>query len=212
MIETYPLCWPVGIPRTPVQKRERARFHRRVDIEGGSYKRKVETTLYQGVSFVRDELARFGAVNVVISTNVPTRKDGLPDSGACEPDDSGVAVYFRLKGEVRCLQCDGWNRVADNLCAIGHTIAAKRGEIRWKAGTAAQLWAGYKALPAMDAKATWWAILGFAQPPISVDVARAKYETRIFAAHPDRGGNANQAAEINAAMTEAERYYKEQQA
>jgi hypothetical protein len=208
MIESFPCQWPVGFPRTPPAARREARFHRRVDVEGSDYKRKVRTTLHQGIVLVRDELALFKATDVVISTNVPTRLDGLPYSSAKEPDDPAAAVYFRLNGETRCLQCDAWNRVADNLCAIGHTIAGKRDEIRWKVGTAAQMWAGYKMLPAMDAGRTWWAVLGFKDPPNSLETVRGKYETRIREVHPDHGGNGNQAAEINAALRDAKTYYK----
>src|SRR5512137_467519 len=99
MIEAYPLSWPVGRPRT--KHPSRARFGRRVD--NGTWTRRADLTLYQGVVMVREEMERLGATDVVISTNVPTRKDGLPYSGAREPDDHGAAVYFRLAGSVHCL-------------------------------------------------------------------------------------------------------------
>ncbi len=207
MIEAYPLTWPVGRPRS--RTRRQALFHRRVASPGSSYLRKADVTLYQGITMVRDGLKRMRATDVVISTNVMTRLDGLPYSGAKEPKDPAVAVYFRLAGSVHCLACDRWDRVADNLAAIGHHIDALRAMDRWGVGDLAQAFAGYKALPAMDAKQTWWAILGFNQPPAVLADARTKWKTRIAEAHPDAGGNANLAAEINAAMTEAERYYAE---
>ena len=205
MVEAYPLTWPVGRPRSP--KPRRALFHRKVESTGLSYKHKAEVTLYQAISMVRDELKRMRAADVVISTNVRTRQDGLPYSGAREPDDHGVAVYFRLAGSAHCLACDRWDRVADNLCAIAHHIQAIRAMDRWGVGDLAQAFAGYKALPPIEAKKTWWALLGFAQPPADLDAVRAKWRTRIGDTHPDRGGDANQAAEINAAMSEAEGYY-----
>jgi hypothetical protein len=65
----------------------------------------------------------------------------------------------------------------------------------------------YPMLPAADAKKTWWSLLGFANPPAKVEDAEAKWKERIRDAHPDAGGSANQAAEINAAMDEARRWY-----
>lgn len=210
MIESYPLTWPVGRPRT--KKPARARFGRRVDSGSNGWKMNAKITLYQGVAMVRDELKRLGATDVVISTNVKTRQDGLPYSGAREPDDHGAAVYFRLfrvssGSAVHCLACDRWDRLPDNLSAIAHHVEAIRGQSRWGVGDVAQAFAGYRALPAMDAKKTWWALLGFREPPADLDTVRAKWRDRIAEAHPDRGGNANQAAEINAAMTEAELFY-----
>lgn len=207
MIEAYPLQWPVGRPRT--KRPTQARFCRRVDSGmGNGWKRRADLTLYQGVVMVREELKRLGAGDVVISTNVKTRQDGLPYSGAREPDDHGAAVYFRLQDAVHCLACDRWDRVADNLAAIAHHVDAVRAQARWGVGDVAQAFAGYRALPAMDAKKTWWALLGFREPPVGLEAVRAKWRERIAEAHPDRGGNANQAAEINAAMAEAERFYE----
>ncbi len=202
MIESYPLSWPVGRPRT--QRPGRARFHRHTE---GQVSYKAQITLYQGICMVREELRRLGAADVVISTNVKTRLDGLPYSGAREPDDHGVAVYFRLADRVHCLACDRWDRVPDNLSAVAHHVEAVRGQSRWGVGDIAQAFAGYRALPAMDAKKTWWALLGFREPPAGLDAVRTKWRERIAEAHPDRGGNANQAAEINAAMSEAELFY-----
>lgn len=213
MVESYPLSWPIGRPRTA--KPSRARFHRRIDKPSPSglhvWKMNASITLYQGVSMVREELKRLGATDVVISTNVKTRQDGLPYSGAREPDDHGAAVYFRLDNSVHCLACDRWDKVADNLSAVAHHVEAIRGQSRWGVGDLAQAFAGYRALPAMDAKKTWWALLGFREPPKEVAAVRARWRERIADAHPDRGGNANQAAEINAAMNEAEAFYQQQE-
>jgi len=150
-----------------------------------------------------------GATGLVISTNIPTRKDGLPFSNVREPEDRGVAVYFMLDGnQPHCLACDKWDRVADNLAAIAAHIDAIRGQARWGVGDLAQAFAGYKQLPAAEARKSWWTLLGFKEPPTTLEVAEAKWKTLIARYHPDVGGNANQAAEINAAFTEAEKFYK----
>ena len=213
MIEANPLQWPVGRPRTPAAKRERARFHRRVEVEstdkpGTFYKHKADTTIHQGLASIRKELGMLGATDIVITTNLPTRRDGFPYASAREPDDCAAAVYFRLKSGVHCLATDKWDRLADNLCAIGHHVSAVRGQDRWGVGDIVAAFAGYKALPAMDAGKTWWAILGYAQPPVMYATVRARYEELIYRAHPDRGGSANKAAEINAAFDEAGKFYE----
>ena len=50
------------------------------------------------------ELRRFGASNIVVSSNVPTGRGGLPLASAKRVDDAGVAVYFTLKGKERCFR------------------------------------------------------------------------------------------------------------
>ena len=77
MIEPFPLNWIPGKLRTPSHQRKQSQFQ---------------------VSFAkaRDglllELSRLGASNIIISSNVQTRKDGLPYANFREPDDPGVAV------------------------------------------------------------------------------------------------------------------------
>ncbi|MCC5608930.1 hypothetical protein LC612_19610 [Nostoc sp. CHAB 5834] len=73
-----------------------------------------------------------GAKNIIISSNVPTRQDGLPYARHKEPDDPGVAVYFKIKDKNYALCCVGiarlrhrWLKVRHNLRAIGLHIARK---------------------------------------------------------------------------------------
>jgi hypothetical protein len=69
VIEAFSLAWPVGRPRSA--QRQRARFYRGVDSGSAvSWKRKVESPTYQGVSLVRAELERPGAGDLVISRKV----------------------------------------------------------------------------------------------------------------------------------------------
>ena len=75
------------------------------------------------------ELARLGIgeQDTVISTNVPTRLDGLPRSGAREPFDPGVAVYWQERsGARRVMAIDRYTTVADNLAAVAATLEAMR--------------------------------------------------------------------------------------
>jgi hypothetical protein len=103
LLEAYPLTWPTDQLRTPNSQRERGQF-------------KV------GFGLARDEmlreLSRMGAKEVVISTNVPTRLDGLPYADAREPQDPGVAVYFTHGKRQLVIACDSYQTVKANLRAV----------------------------------------------------------------------------------------------
>ena len=211
-IEAYPCSWPVGRPRTPANRRERARFNQKIreyssTAGAGSWLRTSKLTIAVAIRRVRDELTQLGATDVVISTNVRTQSNGLPYSNVREPEDSAVAIYFRLRGKVRCLPCDHWDRVADNLAAIAAHIHALRGIERWAVGDIEQAWEGYKALPALGLRPPWWQVLGFQDTPAFFQAVEEKRRTRLLECHPDKGGSANQAAEINAAFDEAKAYF-----
>lgn len=73
------------------------------------------------------EVSRLGGERLVVSTNVPLRRDGNPYSDIREPSDVGVAVYFVRKGRRLVFCCDAWNTVSSNLWAVVKTIDALRG-------------------------------------------------------------------------------------
>lgn len=210
-ISAYPLTWPVGRSRRPAEEREPARFgQERIE---GAWKRKQPLTVYVALTRLRTELFRRGAENVVVSTNIPTRQDGLPYSQAREPDDPAVAVYFRWHGEAHCLPCDKWTRVADNLAAVAAHLDALRRIERYAVGDIAQVFAGYKALPApMPAKRDWWEVLGLDKIPDHYWIAKDRAHDLLRHLHPDHGGNHIQASEINVALDEAQLYYAENDA
>lgn len=208
-LDAFPLSWPAGRPRTPAARRKRARFGTRTRDDGG-HQKSYQVTNYGGLSRVREQLAMLRAADIVISTNLPVRQDGLPYSKVREPDDPGVAVYFRIEGSATCLACDRWDKVADNLAAIAAHVEAIRGQARWGVGSLAQAFAGYKALPAMGEVTPWWTRLGFKEPPETAADVKAKWLTLASTHHPDKGGNQSQAAEINAAWGEAQRFYEQE--
>jgi hypothetical protein len=86
-LSNYPLSWPDGWKRTPGSALREARFARN----------HARPTIMQGLDRVLRELAIMGVRrdDVLISTNVATRLDGLPRSDQKEPGDSGAAVYWR---------------------------------------------------------------------------------------------------------------------
>jgi hypothetical protein len=152
------------------------------------------------------ELQRLGARDVLLSTNVQVRLDGLPRSGQGEPADAGAAVYFTLKGKPRCLACDRWNRVADNIAAIAAHVYAIRAVDRYGVGTLDQAFAGYAQLPPAPGQDgdPWWTVLNVS-PNASRDDVEAAYRDLAKKNHPDVGGSAELMARINRARDAATR-------
>jgi DnaJ-domain-containing protein 1 len=130
----------------------------------------------------------------------------LPYSGKKQPDDPGVAVYFRLGKKDRVLACDRWDKVIDNLWAISKHIDSMRGQMRWGVGSIDQAFAGYQALPPANAK-EWWQVLGV-HPNATLEDVKVAYRSLAKLAHPDRGGSQARMTELNLAMQEAERIYQ----
>lgn len=186
---SYPLAWPPGWPRKPNPYRPRAQF---------------DASLGRAVQDLTHEFRLLGATDVIVSTNVRPRLDGLPSGDAANPSDPGAAVYFRIKGQPRAMACDKWNRLADNVRALAKHIEAIRGQVRWGVGSIEQAFGGYLALTAMEATKPWWEILAIS-PDAPWPEIEAKREALLHRHHPDKGGNANQAAEINAAFDQARR-------
>lgn len=195
MIEAYPLQWPAAWPRTqyPVPAKFKTPF-----------------------SYARDQLLRelelLGASDVVISSNMMIRQDGLMYAKQRIPDDRGVAVYFNLNGEPQCIPCDKWTKVQDNLQAIRLTVEALRGLERWGAKEmVAAAFKGFKALPSAIVtpppdreKRSWWVVLGTTQDATPQEVKQA-YRRAQATAHPDAGGSSHDFQEVQAAYEEYKR-------
>jgi hypothetical protein len=186
----YPLSWPDGRPRT----RQPARSKFKV----------------QSFGRVRDELLHelhlLGARNVVLSTNLKLRQDGLPLSGQAQPQDCGAAVYFRYKDRDVCFACDRWHKIEDNLQAIHHTIEAIRGIARWGTGDMVEAaFTGFAQLPApRTAVRRWHEVIGVAAHA-SADEVTAAYRRLAKEHHPDRGGTHEAMIELNDAYDKFKR-------
>lgn len=190
LLERFPLTWPERQRRTT--SRRRAPFQ-------------------VGFAAARDhllkQLALLGAREVVISSNVPLRRDGLPQADAREPADPGVAVYFeRLVGKEWTpfvVACDAYNRVQANLRAVGLTVEALRSIARYGATEMLeQAFKGFASLPAREADPPWWVVLGV-EAGARADVVRDAYWALALAHHPDRGGDVARMAQINRAYESA---------
>ncbi len=179
LIEAYPLCWPVHRPRA--RYRESARF---------------KTTLGRAIDNVQREVMLLGGINLVISSNQPLNRDGTPSARRTYIGDEGVAVYFGLNKKPMCFACDRWDKIEDNMQAIAKTIEALRGIERWGSGSMVeQAFTGFVALPAPEQS---WQVLGVSSHATREEIEDA-HSRLAMKHHPDRGGDTNTMARINAA-------------
>jgi DnaJ-domain-containing protein 1 len=174
----YPLQWPMGWKR--IQYPELSRFSPN-SVSSESYE-------------VVHQLEMLGATNVVISSNMQYKDDGMPYSRQQRLADTGVAVYFKLNGNDQCIPCDKWTTLEDNLRAIAKTIEALRGIERWGAKEMVNAaFRGFKALPETiimgeHTSRAWWEVLQVSQTA-DMDVIDAAYKRLLHKAHPDKGGS-----------------------
>jgi DnaJ-like protein len=190
--QRFPLSWPAGWRRTPGAQRRRAAFR--------SYRQQISVT--QALGRLERELRLLDARAEILSTNVRLGLRGAPLSREPEPADPGAAVYFELAGKPRCLACDRWERVADNVAAIAQHIDALRRIERYGVGTMEQAFAGYAALPptAVD----WWLVLGVKESASLAEV-EAAFRDLAHEHHPDRGGRHEDMARLTEARAVARR-------
>ena len=201
--EAYPLSWPAGRPRTERWRRERGKF----DVGFARARDNI-------VAEIGRLAGRYPDPQIVISTNIALRRDGLPLANQRQPDDPGVAVYFLYKKRQMSFACDRWEKIEHNMQAIAKTIEALRGIARWGTGDMLEAaFTGFTALPpppaagpgaAPPAQATrkhWRDVFGTGV------TTRAQlqdvYRRLAGAYHPDRGGDAAKMAELNRARDEA---------
>lgn len=201
MIEAYPLQWPAGWKRTDPGRRRDSDY--KVDF-----------------GRARDEVIRelrlLGALTntVVISSNIPTRRDGLPYSNMAEPADPGIAVYWSVrqydratnttKLVERTIACDVWRRTRENMRALSLAVGALR--MLERTGTSEILdraFTGFAALPPAATSGMWYQVLGFDRPPTSIDAVEEAYRERAKVAHPDAGGSHEAMVALNAAREAA---------
>lgn len=183
MSESYPLHWPQGWPRT--KHPERSRFKVTPDVA----RRELQS-----------EVKLLGGRYLVLSTNIELRLDGNPYAGRRDPTDVGVAVYFEFNGKSMTFACDRWDRLYDNVRAIGNTISAMRGIERW--GASDLMERAFSAFEALPAPKKWHEILGVSKIA-SRDEVKAAYHILARVRHPDRGGSHEAMTELTGARDNA---------
>lgn len=211
--DPYPLQWPDHWPRTKPGRRISSRFR--------------NCSVGRGITDVLDELRRFGAKQVVLTSGLRLRLDGIPYAQQAEPDDPGIAVYFQWRGRPYVVACDTYRRSWENLRALSKTIEGMRAIERHGASQLLErAVAGFSALPPGEGappptppEEPWWEVLGMPDladsytqiasddtHPMRVPalgMAKALYQSRIANAHPDKGGSTEQAAALNVAWAQA---------
>lgn len=205
----FPLAWPIGWKRTPDAERDYGRFAKRKSSNTSQWMHSEKVTIIQAIQRLLAELARMGVPEgeVVISTNVKTRLDGLPYSGEKEPQDPGAAVYWRNAGQSRCMAIDRYKTVAQNIAALAATIDAMRAiERHGGAAILDRAFTGFTALPApivAGMKRDWREVLEFGNGPANEPEVTRNYRILAKTTHPDKGGTAAAMAKLNAARDEA---------
>ena len=192
-VTAYPLTWPEGWKRTknPV----RSRF--------GDWKKPV--TIAKATTFVLDELRKMGIpdFSIILSSNLRLRNDGLPYSSQRTPDDIGISVWWNDGGKQMVIALDQYDRIADNLWAVGKTIEALRGIERWGGGEILQrTFTGFAALPHIQER-NWRDVLGV--DGADREEITVKYKKLRSFFHPDKGGNKDAFNEIQNAYDQARR-------
>jgi hypothetical protein len=203
-VDAYPLCWPVGWPRTAPENQDRGYQFRQNRTDGYG---KVLVTFAVARDKLYDGLQRLGATGVVLSTNHPTDRYGVPIESKKKVIDEGAAVYFNLDGKQMVMACDRFDNAAANMRSLGLAIEALRQLERHGGGTMLErAFTGFEALPAPGehAKRQWWQVLGVSQDATPEEIKTA-YRRQAMACHPDHGGNEALMAEVNAAYSEATR-------
>lgn len=214
-MKSYPLSWPQGWRVTPATERRGARFHthaHKYRFDGSNYAQKSELTVADAVKRVIGELAAFriGEEDMIISTNLLLRNDGLPRSSQPEPSNPGAAVYWRVDkvSPYKVLAIDQYTRVADNLAAIAATINAMRLiERHGNAEILTRVFQGFVALEGPVVR-SWRDVLelGAATNP-AFHTVRAAFLTLAKQRHPDNGGSVAAMQELNEAYEAARKEY-----
>lgn len=194
-ITASPLTWPDGWKRE--NGFERSRF--------GTYHNKPSAAA--GTDLVLDQLRMMGVPDyqVIVSTNLALRLDGLPRSNQPEPHDAGAAVWWKDEdGNQKVLAVDKYHRVGCNLYAIGKTLEAMRGISRWGGGEILErTFTGFTALPSPDEvnRPHWRKILHYEGGDLA-ECERA-YRKARSRAHPDKGGDDDLMYMVSAAWEQA---------
>ncbi len=176
MIEAYPLSWPGGWKRSKKPK----------DSRFGTWNKKP--SIYIGMVKVQNEIRQLGGKNLIISSNLRLRQDGLPYSSQRMPEDCGIAIYFTWKDEPMVIASDNYNKPGCNLWAIGKTVESMRGIERWGCSELLnRAFTGFKQLPEKSGIVTnnWYDILKVSMNATKDEIIKAyKKKAKIY--HPDK--------------------------
>jgi len=194
-ITPSPLCWPVGWKRT--KRRAKGPFGNggSISIDGAVQRLRRELRLMR----VHDQ-------DIVISTNLTLRLDGLPRSGQAQPQDPGAAVYWidPWAKQPRAMAIDQYDKVEQNIAALAATIESMRAiERHGGAKVIERAFTGFVALPEpARTERGWHTVLGVDFLATAEEI-EAAYRRLRSERHPDHGGTAAAFFEVQAAYEEA---------
>ena len=189
-VQAFPLQWPLGYKRNLPGQRIFSNF---------------KQTPEKAQLFVRKEIERLGAGHLIISTNVPVRKDGYlyNDMMREKLDDPGAAIFCQVAGEQVSMCCDQYRTVWENLYALGKSIEAIRAIERYGSSEfLRRVFTGFKELPEQTTGRPWWEVLGVHRSASAEEIRQA-YLTKIKTAHPDAGGANEEFITIQSAYKQA---------
>lgn len=180
-------AWPVSIPATPPEDRQKSRF---------------KATWLDTLGLLDHELAQLAAEMVTLDVECATRdvrRDGFirADANVVNP---GIILRFEDAFDRQLMYpCDRFNDWQDNVRAVALSLAALRAVDRYGVTTKGEQYAGFKAIPAstgatLDTQSA--AILVGVKSGVTKDgvladreVARTALRKAAARTHPDAGGN-----------------------
>lgn len=188
MTQKFPLTWPVGQKRTPSWLRGTARF---------------DTTQDRAQACLMQEIQRLGGRDIILSTNIKIRRDGLPYARQQRlADDPGVAVYFTYKNRPMCFACDKWSHIKDNMQAVRKTIEALRGIELW--GSSDMMESAFRGFEALPNPEQHWSVVLDVPTNATIEQIEIAYRAMSKVYHPDKlGGSEEMMAKLNAARDKA---------
>ena len=191
-VTRFPLCWPEGWKVTATRRQSK---FKKVNPGG-----------------TRDELVHqlraLGATDIIMSTDVATRDDGMPYSDGLDRPikNPGVALYFKRRGRPQAMAVDVYLTPVENMRALCPCVDALRTMDRHGAVEVLEkVFLGFTGLPPAPKDRTWWDILGVKREA-PLDVVKQMWLEGAKRWHPDAaGGDAETMALINRAWEDAQR-------
>lgn len=193
-IAAFPLAWPAGYAVTSGPSRKRSAF------QVLSVERSRKELLNQ--------LKLMGAREIVVSSNLALRNDGVPFAGAKVSANlsPGVAVYFMRREKNYVFACDTFRTIEENMRALFLSVKAFRDIQRFGASDMLErAFTGFAALPpAGGAHEHWSVVLGLGSDASS-ETIKVAYRELARVQHPDNGGDAETFSRITRAYEEAQK-------
>lgn len=210
-MKSFPLQWPPGWKRTKTRIESRFFLTEKHDsaVTGRkTFSKAGKVTIGEAVKRVLQQLSAFGIEegDAIISSNLRPKLNGLPYPYQNQPDDPGVAIYWKKPGDSqhKVMAIDLYDRVADNIAAVAATLESmRRIERHGGAVIIDRAFTGFTALPAPN---TWRDILGYEYSWTGdLETVRQDFRKMAIKHHPDNGGSHAKMAELNWAWEEAQK-------